>query len=792
MAYGTIKVDTITFTNGGADQNVTVSGLVYSTSGDLTITGTISGGKVNAFFGNFTSLTGTTVSGTNANFQTVSGISGVFTTSLSGTAITGNTAGFTTITGTTVTGATANFISGVFTTQLSGTTVTGNTGQFNAITGNTAGFTTVTGTTVTGTTANFTSGNFTNISGGTHIITSGVFALGTAAAPSISFTSDPNTGIFSPGADQVAISTSGTGRLTIDSNGNINIDSGTAYVDAVNNRLGIGTTSPGELLHVYNSAATSRLIVGPNGTGAATPNALALEQDNTGHTVAHVRNIYNNAGLAELRLGGYGFSTFTSGSSQTERARIDSSGRLLVGTTSASGNNLLQVNSDALIYSLTVGRGAGAISTNTAVGYNALAANTTGDYNTANGYEALYTNTIGIQNTANGYRALYANTTGIYNTANGYAALRFNTTGSSNTANGYAALFSNTTGNYNTATGFQALVYNTTGVQNTANGYEALYSNTTGNNNTANGYQALLNNTTGYYNTANGYAALYYNTTGIENTATGLEALRANTTGSYNTANGLNALYSNTTGIQNTAIGRAALVSNTTGINNTAIGTNILLFNTTGTNNTATGLEALRANTTGSYNTANGFQTLYYNTTGINNIAIGYYALYSNTTGAGNVCIGSVNSAGTYTPAYNITTENNRVVMGSTSVTNAYIQVAWTVVSDARDKTNFGIVPHGLDFVKQLNPISFQFKENRDATEPHGPVRYGFKAQDILALEGEDNAVIIDNEDPEKLRYNGEALVPVLVNAIKEQQSIIEQQQVQINALLARLDAAGI
>jgi hypothetical protein len=132
------------------------------------------------------------------------------------------------------------------------------------------------------------------------------------------------------------------------------------------------------------------------------------------------------------------------------------------------------------------------------------------------------------------------------------------------------------------------------------------------------------------------------------------------------------------------------------------------------------------------------------------------------------------------------------VVMGSTSVTNAYIQVAWTVVSDARDKTNFGIVPHGLDFVKQLNPISFQFKENRDATEPHGPVRYGFKAQDILALEGEDNAVIIDNEDPEKLRYNGEALVPVLVNAIKEQQSIIEQQQVQINALLARLDAAGI
>jgi hypothetical protein len=548
--------------------------------------------------------------------------------------------------------------------------------------------------------------------------------LGSAAAPSISFSGDTNTGIYSPGADTLAISTNSTGRLTIDSSGNINIDSGTVYVDAVNNRLGIGTTSPGELLHVYNSAATSRLIVGPNGTGAATPNALALEQDNTGYTVAHVRNIYNNAGLAELRLGGYGFSTFTSGSSQTERARIDSSGRLLVGTTSASGNNLLQVNSDALIYSLTVGRGAGAISTNTAVGYNALAANTTGNNNTANGYQALLNNTTGSYNTANGVNALYSNTTGNENTANGLYALLNNTTGSYNTATGLEALRFNTTGSYNTANGYQALRNNTTGVQNTADGYAALQQNTTGNYNTANGHLALINNTTGNFNTANGFQALYTNTIGVDNTATGRVALFANTTGSYNTANGREALFANTTGSNNTAIG--------------------------------------------------------------------FDALYYNTTGSGNICIGSVNSSTLYLPVYNITTENNRVVMGTTSVTNAYIQVAWTVVSDARDKTNFGTVPHGLEFVKQLNPISFQFKENRDSTAPHGPVRYGFKAQDILALEGEENAVIIDNEDPEKLRYNGEALVPVLVNAIKEQQSIIEQQQVQINALLARLDAAGI
>jgi hypothetical protein len=46
-------------------------------------------------------------------------------------------------------------------------------------------------------------------------------ALGSAATPSLKFTGDTNTGIYSPGADQVAISTNGTGRLYIDASGNI-------------------------------------------------------------------------------------------------------------------------------------------------------------------------------------------------------------------------------------------------------------------------------------------------------------------------------------------------------------------------------------------------------------------------------------------------------------------------------------------------------------------------------------------------------------------------------------------
>jgi hypothetical protein len=47
--------------------------------------------------------------------------------------------------------------------------------------------------------------------------------LGSAAAPTYTFTGDTNTGIFSPSADQVAVATNGTGRLFVDASGRIGI-----------------------------------------------------------------------------------------------------------------------------------------------------------------------------------------------------------------------------------------------------------------------------------------------------------------------------------------------------------------------------------------------------------------------------------------------------------------------------------------------------------------------------------------------------------------------------------------
>ena len=87
---------------------------------------------------------------------------------------------------------------------------------------------------------------------------------------------------------------------------------------------------------------------------------------------------------------------------------------------------------------------------------------------------------------------------------------------------------------------------------------------------------------------------------------------------------------------------------------------------------------------------------------------------------------------------------------------------------------NFVQIPHGLDFVNQLNPVEYNFKKSRDEDIPHGNKKYGFKAQEILELEG-DNPVIVDNDDTNNLKMTSTHLIPILVNAIKELKARIEE-----------------
>ncbi len=356
MAYGTVKVDNVTFTYNAVDATTTFSGFYASTTNNLTLSGTasaatftgttanftnanvqnisvttlLSGLAITGGTAGFTSVTGTTVTGTTANFVTLSGTT-VTGTTAQFTSITGGTAGFTTVTGTTVTGTTANFVtlsgttvtgvtitattgifsnlifanttvsgdlnvlgSGTFASgviisgTLSGATITGTTAQFTSITGGTAGFTTVTGTTVTGTTANFVT-----LSGTTTTFTSGIIASGTALLPSLAILSDPNTGIFSPGADQLAISTSGVARVVVNNTG-----------------LGIGVP-PGRSIDVYRGDAGQAIL---RLSDVDSRNVEFRSPDGTG-TQASIGTVTN-----------HDFISFTG---NTERLRLSSTGEFM-------------------------------------------------------------------------------------------------------------------------------------------------------------------------------------------------------------------------------------------------------------------------------------------------------------------------------------------------------------------------------------------------------------------------------------------------------------------------------
>jgi hypothetical protein len=166
----------------------------------------------------------------------------------------------------------------------------------------------------------------------------------------------------------------GVSRGTV-SGSTLTVDGATLAIDMLNNRVGIGTTTPHSDLNVHGSATTSRIQLTNTTTGnAGAGDGLSVETSG------------NNGYLWNYEAGPVIFGT-----SNADRGRIDASGNIVLGATSPASGYRLDVNGN-----VTVGAGTD------------IAPNASGDGqlrlegNGYNGYATLDGNGLHIGHTSSG------------------------------------------------------------------------------------------------------------------------------------------------------------------------------------------------------------------------------------------------------------------------------------------------------------------------------------------------------------------------------------------------------
>ena len=473
----------------------------------------------------------------------------------------------------------------------------------------------------------------------------------------------------------------------------------------------------------------------------------------------------NDARLSDARQPLAGSNDYIQNTTSPQNASFNVSGSGTVGALSASSVNS---NSDYSIGSNRV----------LAVG---------GTNNLFAGVGAGSSNTSGAGNSFVGNAAGFFNTTGIKNSFFGNASGLNNATGGSNSFFGAGAGYGVTGGSGNSFFGAEAGAGTTTASNNSFFGVSAGAANTTGINN------AYFGANSGIVGNASGNAFFGAFTGGTSNTGGsnsffGAFAGFTNQTGQFNTFLGSQAGYANTDGLSNTFVGALAGNANTTGSRNTIVGNSAGMLNTTGEDNIIIGRSAGGGNATGNGNILIGRYTGDANRNGNNNTFIGNDIVYG-TDINNSVAIGyGANVFSSNTIVIGRNTEQT-IIRGKLALNtlepggafglclkNGYVADCSSSIRYKKDIEDF---TPGLEALKKLRPVSFTWKDG-------GMRDLGFIAEEVAAVEP---LLATHNAKGEIEGVKYDRISTILVNAAKEQQTQLENQQEQLASQQSQLEA---
>ncbi len=460
------------------------------------------------------------------------------------------------------------------------------------------------------------------------------------------------------------------------------------------------------------------------------------------------------------------------------------------------------------------------------IGYQAGRENTEGSNNVLIGNQAGRGNVYGYSNVYLGDQAGYSNTSGIYNVYIGHLAGYNGNGDNSNVFIGYKSGYSTTISNSNVFIGEMTGRLTTWGSSNVYIGDQAGEMNATGSENVCIGVAAGQKSSAGA-NVLIGFAAGWDNTSGASNVFIGNQAGWSNTTGGNNIFIGSQTGYTNSAGSGNIFIGRQTgwneTGSNRLYIDNSNTTTPLIwgdfstddlriygnlhvydtyfrIANNPGTGTTPTYYayqgstgstsksgafairDALWVDSYAYFDSRSYFNGILTSQNYININVSGNPSLYI----AGDEALwynGTYFSWG-YGGVYNAFYD--KVSIGTTGTSgymlyvngSAYTTGSW-YGSDARLKDDFREIEQPLEKVLGMQGVNYQWRteDYPDRNFPEGR-HYGVIAQDIEKVLPE---IVTETNGEKAVAYT--EIIPVLIEAMKEQQKLIDVQQSEINEL---------